>query len=93
MNLFRFNWECERTDSFIWSVEVKVYNVADSFLQHDFLVIWVHEAHKLWVFQGVQQQLSNPCLVFLGCHVHYIVPAALLNINHRGTTEWVRNPF
>lgn len=80
----------KRTYSLIWSVEVKIYNVADPFLQHDFLVIWVHEAHELWVLQGVQQQLSDAPLVLLGCHVHYIVPTALLNRQNSGETGWIR---
>lgn len=76
----------KRTYSLIWGIEVKIYNVADTFLQHDFLVVWVHEAHKLWVFQGVQQQLGDSRLVLLGCHMHYVVPAALLNRQNSGTT-------
>lgn len=80
LHLVRITGRCrKRTDSFIWSVEVKIYNVADSFLQHDFLVVWVHEAHELRVFQSVQQQLGDPCLVLLRSHVHDIVAAALLN--------------
>lgn len=74
------------TYSLIWSVEVKIYNVADTFLQHNFLVIRVHEAHELWVFQSVQQQLGNSCLVLLGCHMHHVVPAALLTRQNSETT-------
>lgn len=78
------------TYSLIWSVEVKIDNVADTFPQHNFLVVWIHEAHKLGVFQGVQQQLGDSSLVLLGCHVHYVVPAALLTRQNSGTTVWIR---
>lgn len=84
------DWCRKRTDSFIWSVEVKIYNVADSFLQHDFLVVWVHETHELGVFQSVQQQLGNPRLVLLCCHMHDIVAAALLHRHNKGTCIWIR---
>lgn len=68
----------ERTYGLIGRVEVKVYNVADASLQHDILVVGVHEAHELGVLQGVQQQLGDARLVLLGSHMHHIVPAALL---------------
>lgn len=79
-----------RTYSLIWSVEVKIYNVADTFLQHYFLVVWIHEAHKLWVLQGVEQKLGDSCLVLLGCNMHYVVPAALLTRQKQQTTVWIR---
>ena len=88
--LIWFGWCGGRTYSLIWSVEVKIYNVADTFLQHNFLVVGVHEAHELGVFQGVQQQLGDSCLVLLGCHVHDVVPAALLSRQNSGTTVWIR---
>ncbi|TNN70647.1 hypothetical protein EYF80_019084 [Liparis tanakae] len=44
-------------------------DAAEDVMLHNFQVVWIHEAHKLGVFQGVQQQLGDTSLVLLGCHL------------------------
>lgn len=65
--------------SLVGGVEVKVYDVVDALLQHALLVVRVHEAHEIGVFQSVQQQLGDARLVLFGCHVHDVIPTSLLN--------------
>lgn len=68
----------DTTYSFIWRVKVQVYDIADAFLQHALLIIWIHKPHEIWVLEGVQQDLNNAWLVLLSSHMHHIIPAALL---------------
>lgn len=57
------------THRFVRRVEIQIDDVSDALLQHELLIMRIHEAHELGVLQRFQEKPSDSRLVFFCCDV------------------------